>query len=191
MLRRRGPALRPDASAFFACVARLRWRIDLRVRRSACPSSPRVTVSAFLSSRNPRYTGCRRIPSAVHSVNLTCATRTGSNPVRPFVRRHLARERRRRDFERFQQLHQSSELALVEAGADVADVLERAAIEYAEQQRAEVGAALPRLGPAADHELLLLDEFSACASPSVRLPDTYCEAARFAMRPSHPLASAR
>ena len=41
----------------------------------------------------------------------------------------------------------------------MADILERAAIEDAEEQRAEVGATLPRLGPAADHELLLLVNF--------------------------------
>src|SRR5262245_24628287 len=36
-----------------------------------------TTVFASLSSRSPRYTGCRSLLSSVHSVKRTCATRSG------------------------------------------------------------------------------------------------------------------
>ncbi len=50
------------------------------------------TSPAFLSSLSPRYTGWRRLPSAVHSVNLTCATSDGFTQwVFSFVRGALLR----------------------------------------------------------------------------------------------------
>ena len=41
-------------------------------------SASRRTAIGGLSSRNPRYTGCRSLPSGVHSVKRTWATSTGS-----------------------------------------------------------------------------------------------------------------
>ena len=88
---------------------------------------------------------------------------------RSFVLR-LWRERALVGFERPQQLHHPRELALVEAGAGVADVDEARSFVDAEQQRAEVGARLARLGPAADDEFLLWTILILRQS-GVRLPD--------------------
>src|SRR6267378_3953564 len=69
-------------------------------------------------------------------------------------------ERRLVDLERLQQLHDARELFLVEPGAGMSRVDEALPVWIvdAEQQRAEVRARLPRLGPAADDELLLVDD---------------------------------
>src|SRR6267378_671136 len=69
-------------------------------------------------------------------------------------------ERRLVDLERLQQLHDARELFLVEPGAGMSRVDEALPVWIvdAEQQRAEVRARLPRLGPAADDELLFVDD---------------------------------
>src|SRR5437773_12430899 len=65
-------------------------------------------------------------------------------PVRPLVGFRLDPEWRRRYFERCEQLHQSRQLLLVEAGAGVSDIVERPLVEDAEQQRAEIRSRMPR-----------------------------------------------
>ena len=81
------------------------------------------------------------------------------HPVRPLVRLRPFAERTCLRLERFQLCHDAGELGLVEAGADVADIHERTIVVDAQRQRAEMGACVPRLGPAADDELLLVDDF--------------------------------
>src|SRR5204862_6704297 len=75
---------------------------------------------------------------------------------------------------RFQQLHHALELAFVEAGAGVSDVGQHAVFVHAKQQRAEVRAGLPRLGPPAYHEFLLVDDLD--------LPPIRCALARLVRR---------
>src|SRR5262245_47021182 len=97
----------------------------------------------------------------------------GSYPVRTFVRLRSNAERTVGSLEPLQQRHHSGELALVEPCADVADVDEGVAFAPrltfrvararsrrvdAQQQRAEVRAAMARLRPAADHEALAADD---------------------------------
>src|SRR5262249_51544267 len=57
-----------------------------------------------------------------------------------------------------EELPDARQLLLIESGARVSDVLQRASLVDAEEQRAEVLARLSRLGPAADDELLLPHE---------------------------------
>src|SRR5262249_6097129 len=83
----------------------------------------------------------------------------GPDPVWMFVRLWGDRERRPRRLERFQQLPDASQLLAVEARAGMARVYQVAAVVHAEQQRTKICAGLTRLGPSADHELLLVDEF--------------------------------
>ena len=70
---------------------------------------------------------------------------------------HLRRLRERRvgPLERLQQLQQPADLLLAEAGADVADVAERAALVHGEHERAEARRAVAAAaGVAGDEELL-------------------------------------
>src|SRR5690242_2110960 len=80
------------------------------------------------------------------------------DPVRSLVRLRLRRKRTLRRFKRPEALHHALELAVVEAGAGVAGVDERVAFIHAQQEGAEVFAGVARLGPAADDELLLVDD---------------------------------
>src|SRR6266496_4357343 len=72
-----------------------------------------------------------------------------------------------RMLERPQQVHQPRQLAFVEPSPCMADVDQISLLPFAlspsfvhpEEQRAEVRSRLPRLGPAADHELLFVDDF--------------------------------
>ena len=79
-------------------------------------------------------------------------------PVRPLVRLRLHPEGRRQGLERTQPLHDPRQFLLVEAGAGVARIFERAVLVHAEQKGAEIRAHVPRLGPAADDEFLLADD---------------------------------
>src|SRR5262249_28365070 len=79
-------------------------------------------------------------------------------PVRRLVRLDGARERRLLRLALLQQRRNPLELLLIESGAGVADVDEFAVLVDAEQQRAEVRARLPRLGPAPDNELLFVKQ---------------------------------
>src|SRR6202790_4906942 len=81
------------------------------------------------------------------------------HPVRSLVGGRPIAEWTRLRFQRPEQLHQTPELALIEAGPRVTRVSEPTPVFVnAQEERAEVGACLPRLGPAADHELLLVDD---------------------------------
>jgi hypothetical protein len=82
------------------------------------------------------------------------------DPMRPLVGlRHLG-ERALARFETFQHRHHPGQLALVEAGAGVPHVDQPSGIVvHAHEQRAEIRPRLPRLGPAADDELLFVEEF--------------------------------
>ena len=63
-------------------------------------------------------------------------------------------------FARLQELHHAGELFFVEARSRVTDVDQISVlVVHAEQQRAEARPRLPRLGPPADDELLLVDDF--------------------------------
>ena len=84
----------------------------------------------------------------------------GLHPVRPLQRLEPVRERAFRHVPRSKEPGQPIQLRLVEAGADRSRPSQRSVIVVvADEQRAEVLPRLPRLGPAADDELLLLDEF--------------------------------
>ena len=80
------------------------------------------------------------------------------DPVRPLVRLRRRLERTTPYFDWLEPLHQTRELALVEAGADVSRVNKVTLAVHADEQRAEVRAGLPRLGPAADHEFLFVHD---------------------------------
>src|SRR5262245_48737640 len=82
----------------------------------------------------------------------------GPDPVRRLVGLDRLRERRGFRRARLQQLRDPGELSLVEAGTGVADVPQPGAVVQAEQQGAELLARLPRLGPSADDEFLLLEQ---------------------------------
>src|ERR1041384_8678716 len=99
-----------------------------------------------------------QLPVAGPRGELDLRDELGPRPVRPLFRLRLRGERTLFRFERLEELHHARELLLVEAGARVTRVDERAVLVHAEQQRAEVRARVPRLGPAADDEFLLVDD---------------------------------
>ncbi len=82
----------------------------------------------------------------------------GTGPVRRLVRLDRPAERRLGNLQRLQQLPHPIELLLIEACAGVADIDQARALILAEQQRPEARARVARLGPAADHELLLVGQ---------------------------------
>src|SRR5439155_5415673 len=80
----------------------------------------------------------------------------GTHPMPTLVRFRRHRERRRLGFARLEQLYHPRELFLIEPRAGVADVdqawlvARRSLFIDAEQERAKVGARLPRLCPTTD-----------------------------------------
>src|SRR2546425_11742513 len=84
----------------------------------------------------------------------------GADPVRALIGFDPFAERRLFDLEWLEQLHHPRELFLIEAGAGMSRVDEALAVWIvdAEQQCPEVRARLSRFGPAADDELLLVDD---------------------------------
>ena len=95
-------------------------------------------------------------------MNRTCATRSGRTQCAGSLVFMPRRERRLRDLARPSAAStRASSSRLIEARSRVADVRERVAVVlvvHAEQQRAEVLARLSRFGPAADDELLFVQE---------------------------------
>src|SRR5207253_2421152 len=84
----------------------------------------------------------------------------GSHPMCALVRFRPPAKRTFFRFARLQELHHAGELFFVEARSRVTDVDQISVlVVHAEQQRPEVRPRLPRLGPPADDELLLVDDF--------------------------------
>src|SRR5215210_8624462 len=79
----------------------------------------------------------------------------GADPEGAGRHRLEGRERRRVLLELAQPPAQFAQRCVVEAGAHLAGVAERAVLVVAHEERAEVGPRSPRSGEAADHELLL------------------------------------
>src|SRR5262245_12219960 len=79
----------------------------------------------------------------------------GSRPVRAVARQaDRTRERRARERERVELRSELRQQLRVEAGADLSREHEVVALEVADEQRAQADPAAPRVGEAADHELL-------------------------------------
>ena len=95
----------------------------------------------------------------------------GPHPVRRLVRLDRARRTATSSSRAPSAASTRAPVPSVESGAGVADVLQPPAFLHAEQQRAEVLPRLARLGPAADDELLLLDELdlAPCGGTAARL----------------------
>ena len=119
--RPRAPAA-DSTTAFEAVVACGR-------RRDGADTDPRPRASslttsfALLSSRSPRYTGCRSLPSSVHSVNFTCATRSGRTQCAGSLDLSGVENGDFAICARLQQRPDARQLFLIEPGARVADVL--------------------------------------------------------------------
>ena len=95
-------------------------------RLVTCSSSRVTTSSARLSSRSPRYTGWRSLPSSVHSVKRTCATRSGRTQCAGSFDLDARPRTASRSISRgLQQLPDARELRLIEPGAGVSDVGQR------------------------------------------------------------------
>ncbi len=114
-----------------------------------------TTSRADLSIRTPSSRGCRSLPCTVHSMNATCTTISG--------RTQCARTRGRPtalvnggfgNLERVEARAQVEQQPGVEARAHLAREHEVAAVEVADEQRAESDAPALRIGEAADHQLL-------------------------------------
>jgi len=87
----------------------------------------------------------------------------GPDPVRALVGLRLRLERAAGCFKRTEKLHHPRQLFLVEACSGVAAIdqglwANAPGLVHAQQQRAEIGARQPRLGPSADDEFLFVNE---------------------------------
>ena len=132
----------------------------------AATGSSAATSRAVLSSRSPRNTGARRMPSEVRSENLTCATSSGlTHVIGPSAlpgdpapnRRHLGVERRLVDSQRLQPLVERRQRLVVEARAGVADIGQLGVARARSSRRAasrRCARATRAAGVAADDELL-------------------------------------
>ena len=165
-----------------------------------------TTLSAFLSSRNPRYTGCRSFPSSVHSVKRTCATRSGRTQCAVSLLLILAANGDCFVARALSSFDTRSSSRLIEPRARVADVDQCRAcvvpepralspelhpVIHPEQQRPEVLPRVSRLGPAADDELLLVVKLQLAPRRAAAARLVRRAAPSLTMSPSHPSSVAR
>ena len=159
------------------------------VSRAPTSSVPLVVAQA---RDTPDAAACA---SAVHSVNRTCATRSGRTQCAGSFGLDRFRERRlvrsRAAFSSFQTRASSAWSKPVPVWPTYVERPPALLVVHAEQQRAEVLARLSRLGPAADDELLLAAGASACATPGCAGRTDTATRASLTIRPSHPSSRAR
>ena len=115
----------------------------------------RMQSRGSLSSRSPRKTGWRSLPSAVHSANAICATSFGASQVSCFSRGGSTNGAVAPN-QRLEHPREVRQPLLRKAGADFSYKMEIIARVCAQQQRADMLPRSLRRGESRDDEFLFL-----------------------------------